>query len=160
MVDGTDTADDHRGAGTRGTGVLGHLDTGGHALEHIVQTGLGLDLQVIGGDRRDGSRHHGFLLDAVADDHGFFQHLGILLQDDFERAVRCGRNGLGHIADAGNLQVGTGSDTEGEISVRAGHGTVAGPLLNDKSADNRLARTVQDDTRNGDVLRKCCQAQS
>ena len=160
MVDGADTTDDDRGAGARSAGVLGDLDTGGHALEHVVHPVLGLDLQVIGRDRGNGGRHHGFLLDTVTDDHRLFQHLGILGEEDFHDAVRGGRCGLGHIADAGDLQDGVRRDAEGEGSVRTGHGTVGGSLLDDKGADNRLARIVEDDTADGDVLRPCCQAQS
>ena len=160
MVDGADTADDDRGAGARGTGILGDLDTGGHALEHVVHPVLGLDFQVIGGHRGDGSRHHGFLLDAVTDDDRLFQHLGILGEEDFHDAVRRGRSGLGYIADAGDLQDGARGHAEGEGSVHTGHGTVAGSLLDDECADNRLARIVEDDTAHGDVLRPCCQAQS
>ena len=160
VVDGADTADDDRGAGARGAGVLGDLDTGGHALEHVVHPVLGLDLQVVGGHRGDGGRNHGFLLDAIADDDRLFQHLGVLREDDFHNAVGRGHGGLGHIADAGDFQDGAGSHAEGESSVHARHGTVAGSLLDDKSADNRLACIVEDDTADGGVLRPCCQAQS
>ena len=160
MVDGADTADDHRGTGPRGTGILGNLYTGSHALEHVVQAGLGLDLQVIGCHRGNGGGHHGLFLYTVADDHGFFEHLGVVFQDDHHILCSVVDDYLGHVADAGNLHIGTGPGGKGEISVHARHGTIAGTLLDDECSDNRLFGIVQHDTLQGDILGHCRQAQS
>ena len=160
VVDGADTADDDRGAGARGAGVLGDLDTGGHALEHVVHPVLGLDLQVIGGHRGDGGRHHGLFLDTVADDHGFLEHLGVILEDDLHILCSVVDDYLGDIADAGNLHGGACTGGQGEIAVHTRHGTVLGTLLDHECSDNRLVGMVQYDTLQGDVLRPCCQTQS
>ena len=152
MVDGADTTDNHRCTGTRGTGSLGYLHTGGHTLEHVVHTRLGLHFEVIGSYRRNRGRNHGFFLDTVADDHGLFQHLGVVRKDHHQTLLASIGNHLRLIADAGNLNGGTLRGGKGEVSAHARHGTVIGALLDYKRSDNGFAGGILDGTFHGNVL--------
>ena len=160
MVDGADTTDHHGGAGTRGAGVLGYQDTGSHTLEHIVHTGLRLDFEVVFRHRRNGCGDHRFLLDAVADDHGLFQHFGVVLEDDHQVLCSVIDDYLRDIADAGDFHIGATTRGEGEVAVHSRHSTVVGSLLNYERSDNRLVGGITHDTLEGGVLRHGNQTQS
>ena len=158
VVDGADTADLDLGTGTRLTGCLGDLDTGNLALEGVVHGGGADRVQGVAVHFGDGGRDDALLLDTVTYDHGFVQHLGVVLQDDDQFLVGRHGHGLGRIADAADLHDGTLRGAEDEFAVHTGHGAVLGALLNDESADDRLTGAVMDDPFQGDVLRQGRQA--
>ena len=160
VVDGTDTTDTDLCTGIRSTGALDNRNTGGHTLQDIVHTGLSGGLEVLGGDAGNGGGHHRFLLHTITDDDGLFQHLGIVLEDDSQCLIGRYRKLTAFIAQASHFHDGTGLDAEGESSVRTGHGTVGGSLLDDESAHDGLVGIVQNCTLKGDTLRQSNQAQS
>ena len=136
------------------------MDTRDFAFDGIVDSG-GADLvERVSVHFGDGCGHDALFLDTVTDDYRLVEHLGIILQDDFQLLLLRDRDGPGHIADAGYLQDGTGRDAEGEFTVQAGCRAVAGALLDHESADNRLTGPVEHDTCHGDVLREGRQGQS
>ena len=159
-IDGTDTTDTDLCTGIRSTGALDNGNTGGHTLQDIVHAGLSGGLEVLGGDAGNGSGYHRFLLHTITDDDGLFQHLGIVLEDDSQCLIGRYRKLTAFIAQASHFHDGTGLDAEGESSVRTGHGTVGGSLLDDESAHDGLVCIVQNCTLKGNTLRQSNQAQS
>ena len=160
IVDGADAADLDLGTGTRLAGGLRDLYAGDLALEGVVDRRCAHRVEGFAVHFGDGCGHDALLLDTVADDHGLFQHLGVILKDDAEFAGRRSGHVLAPVADAGHFQGSTLRRAEGESSVHVGHGAVGRAALHYKSADNRLPCRVHDDSFDGDALGQGCQAQS
>ena len=159
-VDGADAADADPRRGARLAGGGGDRHAGGEALEGVVHARRRGDGEGFGVHFGDGGRHDALLLDAVADHHGLFQHLGVVLEDDRHGLVGGNADGLAHVADAGDFRDGALRGPEDEFTVQTRHGTVVGALLDDESAHDRLPGGVLDDTPEGDVLRQGRQAHS
>ena len=138
-VDGTHTTDADAGAGARLTGSGSNGNTGGKALEGVIHTRRSRYTQRLGvhfGDSRGNDR---FFLYTVADDHGLFQHLGVVCKDDREVLLAVVGNHLRCISDAGNFNGCTLRSGERECTVHVRHGTIVGSLLDYKRSDNGFA---------------------
>ena len=94
------TADLDRRSGTRSTGSVHDLHTGGFALQSLCDIGRRAVLKVGFLDGRNGAGDIALPLDTVTDDHGFLEHLGVLLEDDVEGGLVADGKGLGLVADA------------------------------------------------------------
>ena len=121
------------------TGSGSNGNTGGKALEGVIHTRRSRYTQRLGvhfGDSRGNDR---FFLYTVADDHGLFQHLGVVYKDDREVLLAVVGNHLRCISDAGNFNGSTLRSGERECTVHVRHGAIAGSLLDYKRSDNGFA---------------------
>ena len=159
-VDGTHTTDADAGAGARLTGSGSNGNTGGEALKGIVHARRGRYAQRFGVHLGNSCGNHRFFLYTVADDHGLFQHLGVVRKDDREVLLAVVGNHLRCISDAGNLNGCTLRGGERERAVHVRHGTVIGSLLDNKRSDNGFAGGVLHLTLQGKILRHGRQSQS
>ena len=147
------TADTDISTGTRSTGGVDDLDTGGLALEGGGGIRRGTVLQVVRTYGSHGAGQVTLPLHAVTDDHGLFQHLGILLEDDVVGGLVGDREGLGLVTDALHVHGGPGGDGQGESTVDVGGCTDTRVADNsDGCADDRLAAGINDSTTDGAVL--------
>ena len=153
------TADADLRVGTR----LGVRDQDGDAGELALEGlfGAGHRAVVDGGvvHLGDGGGEVGALHGAVTDDDGLFEHLGVLGEDDAH--VGGGGHPLGDVADAGDLQRGTGGDTEGEVAVDVGGDAVGSAGHHPGCADDRYSVGVEDLAGGGlGECRDACEQQS
>ena len=142
--DGLLAADLHARARTGDAG-LGDLDAGGHAAEEIHRVRLRRvrDRRVSDLDRRDGSGEVLTLDRTVADDHGFFEHFGVLFQDDVETGLVSHGNRLGNVADGGDFEDGVCGHAQGEVAVDIRHRAGGRAPDDDSYADERFAVGVR-----------------
>ena len=142
---------------TGGSGSLHCRDTGGAALEGLVEVGDdgALEVRLL---HRDGSAGEVAAFHrTVADDDDFVQELSVFSQRDRERGLVADFNLLGSITDGRDLQHCSALDGEFEITVQAGSGTVGGTFLDDACPDDR-SYVVDDGSGDTDRLRHCGQA--
>ena len=138
---------------TRSTGRVDDLHTGGLALEGGGSVGRGAVLQVVRTDGSHGTGQVTLPLHAVTDDHGLFQHLGIILEDDVVGGLVGDREGLGLVTDALHVHGGPGGDGQGEGTVDVGGCTDTRVADNSNGrADDRLSTGVDDGTADAAVL--------
>ena len=104
---GGDTADADGGTFTRSAGIVEDLDTGGLALEGGGGIGGGTVHQFLGADGRYRAGEIALALDAVTDDDGLVDELGVLDEDEGEFSLVAYRDHLACIADAGHLEAGS-----------------------------------------------------
>ena len=144
IVDCSDTSDSDLRSSVRRSGSLGDEHSGGHTLEHIVNPGLGLDLEVIGGDAGDGGGDNALFLNAVTDHDRLFD--GLCVRNEGHLHVLRGRKLLRNIADERELEDGTLRDIDLEVTVGIGHSTVRGTFLNDPGSNETCTVLVKDGT--------------
>ena len=147
------TADTDRSTLTRSTGGVDDLDTGSLTLEGGGSVRRGAVLQVFRAHGGDGTGQVALLLDAVTDNHGLFEHLSVLLEDDVVIGLAPDDESLALVADALDGDVGSGRDTQGESSVNVRGCADAGITdHSDSSANDGLTAGVYDFAADGSVL--------
>ena len=147
------TADADGGAGTRSTGRVDDLHTGGLALEGGGGVGGGTVLEILLADGRDGTGEVTLLLDTVTDHDGLVEELGVLLKDHVENGLVSDGDHLAGVADAGNLDVRAGGHVQTEGTVQIGH-RADGRVAHDDhgGTDDRCAAGIGNRSADGTVL--------
>ena len=141
---------DFGGEGARLAAVLGNQQARDLALEGGDAVGRLGGGDVLGADLGDGARQGFTLLDAVTDDHGLIQQLGVFPQDHLH--LRLCLEHARFETDGGNLDGSVGRDREGEITVNVGSRTIGGALLEHGRADDGLLHRIRDRSGHRDVL--------
>ena len=138
---------------------LGDLDAGGHATEEIHRVRLRRvrDRRVSDLDRRDGSGEVLTLDRTVADDHGFFEHFGVLFQDDVETGLVSHGDRLGNVTDGRDFEDCVGGHAQGESAVDIRHRAGGRAPDDDSYADERFAVGVRHLAGNLTRLGECGQ---
>ena len=118
---GGDTADADGRAFARRTGVVEDLHARGLALEGGGCVRGGTIHQFLGTDGSHRTGEVALALDAVADDHGFFEEFGVFPEDDVNDGLVGDGNHLRSIADAGEFEIRAGGHVQAVGAVRVGH---------------------------------------
>ena len=144
-VDRRLAADADGGAGTRGTGGLHRGDTGGAALQGLVQVGDDGPLEVFFlhgyGSTGEVAPLHG----TVTHDDDFVEEFGVFLQEDIDRGLVAHLDLLRCIADGREHECRTGLHRDHIVSIQVCDGTVLGAFLHYGDSDDR-ADIVADGT--------------
>ena len=147
------TTDADVGTGTRSTGGVDDLDTGGLTLEGSGGVGDGTVLQVFGTDRSHGAGEVALALDTVTDHDRLLQEFSVFLEGDVEHGLVHRGEGLIGITDAGDVDVGACGDVETESTVSVGHSTNGGVADNDDGgSDHGSAVRIDNLSADGAVL--------
>ena len=146
------------GDGGLGTGRAGSRVGDGEAGDKALEGLRGVHYRTLGELLAlylgNGAGEVDFLLDTVAHDDGFFQHLAVLVQNHVQHPSHP-THLLGGVADAGEYQGGPGAHArKGIATVQVRDGPVGGPLRKHGGAHNRLAGRVGDLSAHGLVLCK------
>ena len=143
------TTDADVGTGTRSTGGVDDLDTGGLTLEGSGGVGDGTVLQVFGTDRSDGAGEVALALDTVTDHDRLLQEFSVFLEGDVEHGLVHRGESLIGITDAGDVDVGACRDVETESTVSVSHSTNGGVADNDDGGSDD-GSSVRIDNRSAD----------
>ena len=146
---GGDAADLDGRRGARAGGGGHDLHAGRLALQGGLRRGDRTVLDVLALHLGDGSREVGFLLDAVADDDGLFQHFGIRGQSDVDRARFGDDDLLRGEAHGGEDERRTRRHGDGIVAVKVRHDAVGGAFLEDTRSDHRHVLVIDDCSRDG-----------
>ena len=148
-IDGRLTTDADGGGGTRSTGGLYRGDTGGTALQGLVQVGDdgALDGVFLHGDGSAG--HIALLHSTVTHDDDFVEEFGIFRQFHVDDRLAAHNDFLRCIADGREHECRAGLHRDHVVSIEVCDGTVGGALLHDTGSDDR-ADIVRDGT--GDLV--------
>ena len=158
---GVTTTDDDGRTGTGGTGSLGHIDTRDLTGQGVDDVGVLVLHQFVGIHLGNGvTQGLALALDTQGGDNRFLQEFVVFLQDYLHAGG--GGHVNGSIADAGNLQGGTGGGGDGESTIPVGHSTVGGSFDDDTCTRNGYSLSINNSTGNpgllliGHNLRRSC----
>ena len=153
-VDRTHTTDLHCRGSVQVIGIVGDGQARDDALKALGNVrNRFASKSFVDIDGGDGAGEVDFLLGTETDHDDLVEEFCIVREDDLQ--VLKSRQGLGLVADAGDLEGSARIRLDRETAAGIGHGTLGRSLDHDTGSGNRLTLGINNDTARGDLLLHC-----